>query len=199
MLADKVTEFFVEADDFCLEFEVEIKRHLLESKENNCRFRKSQLSDAEIISILLLFHFGQFSNFKAFYTQYVCVHLIDLFPDLVSYQRFVALKKKVAMTWMMPRKKGLVKYKSISYRLNSSESIKLHRNSRKRLLLQCCFLIVERLWVGLWWRESFKRCQPRIKGGLCHCRDVVKELTLREDLLSFQSITLDHGISIDAE
>ena len=66
MLIETITEFFVEADDFCKEFEVEIRKHLIESKKEGCRIRKSQLSDAEIISILLLFHFGQFTNFKAF-------------------------------------------------------------------------------------------------------------------------------------
>ncbi|MCG8307533.1 MAG: hypothetical protein MI975_09090 [Cytophagales bacterium] len=101
MLRDKVTEFFVEADDFCKEFEFEIRKHLMESKKEGCRIRKSQLSDGEIISILHLFHYGHFTNFKAFYTQYVCVHLMDLFPNLVSYQRFVALKKKVAVPLMM--------------------------------------------------------------------------------------------------
>ena len=116
MLKDKVTEFFVEADDFCKEFEGEIKKHLIESKKAGCRIRKSQLVDSEIISILLLFHHGHFTNFKAFYTQYVCVHLADLFPDLVSYQRFVALKKKVAVPLMMFLKtRGLGKCRGISF------------------------------------------------------------------------------------
>ena len=67
MLKDRVTEFYLQVDDFCQEFEQEIKRHLIESKPVGGRSRKSQLSDSEIISILLLFHFGQFTNFKAFY------------------------------------------------------------------------------------------------------------------------------------
>jgi len=116
MLKDKVIEFFVEVDDFTQEFEVEIKRHLIESKKAGGRLRKSQLSDDEIISILLLFHFGQFTHFKAFYTQYVCVHLGDLFPDLVSYQRCVALKKKVAVPLMRFLKtKALGKCRGISF------------------------------------------------------------------------------------
>ena len=36
MLTDKVTGFFVEADDFCQEFEVEIRKHLIESKKPGC-------------------------------------------------------------------------------------------------------------------------------------------------------------------
>ena len=88
----------------------------MESKKPGSRSRNSQLSDSEIISIFLLFHYGQFTNFKAFYTQYVIPHLSDLFPDLVSYQRFVALKKKVAVPLMMFLKaKGLGKCRGISF------------------------------------------------------------------------------------
>jgi len=106
----------VEVDDFCIDFEAEIVRHLIESKREGSRLRNSQLSDSEIISILILFHYGQFTNFKAFYTRYVCAHLNDLFPDLVSYQRFVALKKKVAVPLMMFLKtRGLGKCRGISF------------------------------------------------------------------------------------
>ena len=35
MLADKVTGFFVEADDFCKEFEVEIRKYLIEPKNQS--------------------------------------------------------------------------------------------------------------------------------------------------------------------
>lgn len=116
MLRDKVTEFFVEADDFCKEFEIEIRKHLIECTKPGSRARESQLSDSEIISILILFHYGQFSNFKSFYTQYVDVHLVDLFPSLVSYQRFVALKRKVAVPLMMFLKtKGLGQCRGISF------------------------------------------------------------------------------------
>ena len=125
MLKDKVIEFFVEVDDFCIAFEAEIAHHLITSKKKGCRLRRSQLSDSEIISILILFHYGQFTNFKAFYTQYACPHLNDLFPDLVSYQRFVALKKKVAVPLMMFLKtNGLGKCRGISfYRFNALESM----------------------------------------------------------------------------
>ena len=63
MLKDKVTEFYVLIDDFCIDFELEIKKYLLESASEGKRNRPSLLSDAEIMSILLLFHYGQFSNF----------------------------------------------------------------------------------------------------------------------------------------
>ena len=154
MLIDKVTEFFVEADDFCQEFEVEIRKHLIASKANGYRLRKSQLSDSEIISILLLFHFGQFNNFKAFYTQYVCAHLTDLFPDLVSYQRFVALKKKVAVPLMMFLKvKGLGKCRGISF--VDSTHLKVCHN--RRIHQHKTFKeVVERGYCSIGWFYGFK-------------------------------------------
>ena len=154
MLRDKVTEIFVEVDDFCKEFEAEIRKHLIESKNTDCRIRKSQLSDSEIISILLLFHYGQFTNFKAFYTQYVYVHLIDLFPDLVSYQRFVALKKKVAVPLMIFLKtKGLGKCRGISF--IDSTHLKVCHN--RRIHQHKTFKeVAERGFCSIGWFFGFK-------------------------------------------
>ena len=101
MLRDKIIEIFVKTDDFCQEFDLQIKQHLLENKRCNSRNRACSLSDAEIISILILFQFGQFTNFKSYYTQYVQPHLSDMFPDLVSYNRFVELQKRVAVPMML--------------------------------------------------------------------------------------------------
>ena len=154
MLRDKVTEFFVEVDDFCKEFEVEIKKHLIDSKKSKSRLRKSQLSDSEIISILLLFHHGQFTNFKAFYTQYVMEHMADLFPGLVSYQRFVALKKKVAVPMMMFLKtKGLGKCRGISF--IDSTHLKVCHN--RRIHQHKTFKeVAERGFCSIGWFYGFK-------------------------------------------
>lgn len=101
MLKDKVIEIFVECDDFCLEFEQEIKSHLIESKTIKSRNRKASLSDSELMTLLITFHFGQFSNLKAFYCFYAQPHLRDCFPNLVSYNRFVELQKRVAVPLML--------------------------------------------------------------------------------------------------
>lgn len=116
MLRDKVTEIFVLVDDFCIDFEIEIKIHLLENPSIRIRDRKSRLSDSEIMSILILFHYGQFSNFKSFYNHYVCAHMKDLFPGLVAYNRFVELQKRVAVPLMLFLKhKGLGNSTGISF------------------------------------------------------------------------------------
>ena len=54
------------------------------------------MSDAEIMVIFILFHFGSFKYFKHYYKEYVCNHLIDLFFHCVYYNRFESWKRKYA-------------------------------------------------------------------------------------------------------
>ena len=101
-IQDKVTEIFVKVDDFCNEFELEFKKQSLPcSNATKKRNRKATLSDSEIITILIAFHGGQFRNFKHFYCQYVCVHLRDCFPNVVSYNRFIELSHRSAVAFML--------------------------------------------------------------------------------------------------
>ncbi len=102
LFSDKVAEIFVKVDDFCNEFELEFKKQALPAPKGvQKRDRKSLLSHSEIITILIAFHGGQFRNFKHFYTQYVCVHLTDCFPNAVSYNRFIELSHRSAIAFMM--------------------------------------------------------------------------------------------------
>ena len=94
MLRDKITEIFVQCDDFCLEFEQELKTHIIENKKVKTRNRKASLSDSELMTLLITFHLGQFSNLKAFYCMYALPHLNDLFPGLVSYIALLSYKKE---------------------------------------------------------------------------------------------------------
>lgn len=116
MLSDKITEIFVSVDDFCIDFEKEIRKHQIIDPLKKSRNRKRSLSDSEIISILILFHTGQFTNFKSFYCYYVQVHLRDCFPNILSYNRFVELIPRVAVPMMLFLKtKCLGKCSGISF------------------------------------------------------------------------------------
>ena len=102
MLQDKIIEIFFHADNFCKEFEKEIRqKQLISSSEKASRKRKAGLSDSEIISIQIAFHSGQFKNFKHFYLNYVSVHLTKDFPGLVSYNRFIELSHRCAIAFML--------------------------------------------------------------------------------------------------
>jgi hypothetical protein len=102
MLADKITEIFVKADDFCNVFKNKFSdKQLLLSCHTGKRNRKAGLCDSETITILIAFHSGQFRNFKHFYLHYVSVHLKNDFPGLVSYNRFVELSHRNAIVFML--------------------------------------------------------------------------------------------------
>src|SRR5215472_15619811 len=60
-------------------------------KAGKQRERAGQLCPSEVMTILIHFHQSHYRTFKAYYTEHVQVHLTSEFPDLVSYQRFVAL------------------------------------------------------------------------------------------------------------
>ena len=55
------------------------------------------MSESEVMTIMILFHQSQYRTFKAFYQQYVSVHLETEFPKRVSYSRFVRLMKRVGI------------------------------------------------------------------------------------------------------
>ena len=93
MLRDKVIAIFVPVDDFGIEFDTFIQSFRLGEGQPK-RNRKASLSDSEIIAILILFHFGSFTNFKHYYNHYVKEHLSDCFPTLVSYNRFIELESR---------------------------------------------------------------------------------------------------------
>jgi len=49
------------------------------------------------MTIGILFQLSGFRNFKTYYTQHICVHLVREFPQLVSYQGFVELQSTEVM------------------------------------------------------------------------------------------------------
>jgi len=98
---DKIIEIFCIADDFCKNFSQEIKKHQIAPKDGKKhRNRSCEMSDSEIMTILLLFHYGTFKNFKHFYLHYIGIHLQEYFPKQLSYNRFVAVEHRVFVPMM---------------------------------------------------------------------------------------------------
>ena len=100
-LISKVTEIYCIADDFCKEYELELNKKALSLSNSppntpKTRNRKGRMSDAEMITILVLFHSTTFRNFKHFYLFYVCREPKEEFPNLLSYTRFVERMPRVA-------------------------------------------------------------------------------------------------------
>jgi hypothetical protein len=89
-----ITETFCIVDDFCKEFEILWKRHLISFEKQSTK-RTSRMSMSEIITILILFHQGGYRNFKCFYLNHICTYLRKDFPNICSYTQFLALQKRV--------------------------------------------------------------------------------------------------------
>lgn len=95
---NKITEIFCYIDEFHKEFEQAQEGHLLEASTRvKKRNRKSSLSNSEVMTIMVLFHSGNFRNLKNFYLFYVKTHLQREFPETVSYNRFVELQQKAVV------------------------------------------------------------------------------------------------------
>lgn len=94
-ISTKIVEIFYFADDFCKEYSSIIKRSQI-AVDNGKKHRNKpcRLSDAEVITIMILFHIGGYRNLKHFYISYVQNHLRSYFPEVVSYSRFVELEQK---------------------------------------------------------------------------------------------------------
>ena len=100
-LISKIMEIYCIADDFCKEYELELNKKALSLSNPSpntpkTRNRKGRMSDAEMITILVLFHSNTFRNFKHFYLFHVCRELKEEFPHLLSYTRFVERMPRVA-------------------------------------------------------------------------------------------------------
>jgi hypothetical protein len=67
------------------------------------------MSDSEIMTVLVLYHFGTFANFKHYYTStslsnhlhYIKIHLKKDFPKALSYNRFVEIQHKVFVQMLL--------------------------------------------------------------------------------------------------
>ena len=85
-LISKVTEIYCIADDFCKEYELELNKKALSLSNpspntTKTRNRKGRMSDAEMITILVMFHSNTFRNSKHFYLFYVCRELKEEYAD----------------------------------------------------------------------------------------------------------------------
>lgn len=93
---DKITYIFCALDEFSKNFDAEAaKGELISSTGSRHRHREASLSDSAIMTILIVFHFGTFANFKHYYLHYIKIHLRREFPNAVSYTRFVELESRV--------------------------------------------------------------------------------------------------------
>jgi len=91
-------ELFCDVDDFFKSFSEKWHKRLL-SEGIVKRLRSNQLSESEIMTIVIHFHQSSYRNFKSYYTKHVLTCLKSEFPNLVSYNRFVELMPRVTISY----------------------------------------------------------------------------------------------------
>lgn len=101
MFEDKITQIFVEVDDFVKDLDhFALKKQLLGDAVTR-RNRKCKLTLSEMMTIYIGFHISSHTNFKKYYTDFIAVHYLHLFPDLVTYERFNQLQSRLFMPMLM--------------------------------------------------------------------------------------------------
>lgn len=101
MFEDKITQFFVDVDDFVIDFDQFAMKWQLLGDSVVRRNRKMNLSLSEMMTIYIGFHISYHTNFKSYYNGFLCEHYRHLFPDLVSYERFNQSQDRLFMPLMM--------------------------------------------------------------------------------------------------
>ena len=76
----KITEIFYSVDEFCKQIEPQFKKKAIGEDGKKRRNRAFEMSDSEIITILILFHLSGYRTLKAFYTQMICKEWRHTFP-----------------------------------------------------------------------------------------------------------------------
>lgn len=87
-----LTTIFYQIDEFCKKFNHQVKKNTL-SAGKNIRNRTIKLTQSEVMTISIWYHFSGYKDFKNYYEKHVLVYLKREFPGLVSYSRFIELRK----------------------------------------------------------------------------------------------------------
>ena len=91
---DKVTEIFCIIDEFDKNLSAELAKNLRLPSHNSdgkrYRNRKGRLSESEIMTILVCYHFGTYCNFKEYYLK-VTIYDITLFLAITSILSYILL------------------------------------------------------------------------------------------------------------
>jgi hypothetical protein len=94
MLLAPIVEIFCDIDEFYKNYAKEFANKLLPLPKGR-RQRKTELSESEMVTIMILFHLSHYRTFKDFYMDCVLGQLSREFPKAVSYPRFVALMPRL--------------------------------------------------------------------------------------------------------
>ena len=101
-----IIQLFCDIDDLFIEYQQKAFQPLQDTEASKKRNRPSKLHKSEVMTILVVFHQSGYSTFKQYYLEHVQKKLRWAFPHLVSYSRFLELKREileVLMTYLATR------------------------------------------------------------------------------------------------
>jgi hypothetical protein len=85
-----LTTIFYHIDEFYKSFQ----QQCLREKDKKSKSIRKTLSLSEIMTIMVYYHHSGYKTFKDYYTKEVTKGLKAAFPNLVSYNRFIEIKKQ---------------------------------------------------------------------------------------------------------
>lgn len=95
-----ITDLFCRIDDFCKALSYDQYSLNDQNQKKPARIQSERLSLSERMTIIVMFHQAGYRNFKTFYQGYILRYFSKEFPDLVSYERFVALMPRALLPLM---------------------------------------------------------------------------------------------------
>lgn len=96
----KLIEVFIVCDDFC-----NVLTHWQAQQGQPVTSRSGQLTDSELLAITIFYHYSGAKCFEYYYRNCVEMQLVSYFPQLITYERFVA-----RMPRLLPRLFVLLKW-----------------------------------------------------------------------------------------
>lgn len=81
----KLIEIFIVCDDFC-----NALTHWQTQQGCLPTTRQGEMSDSEMLTLVVFYHFSGYKCFEYYYRNCVQMHLTSYFPSLLTYERFVA-------------------------------------------------------------------------------------------------------------
>ena len=87
----KLVEIFINSDDFFQEVEKQMMAHCLPYSEGLRTKKKRQMSESEMMTIIIFYHYSGFKCFKWYYNLVIRGLFSSYFPTAFSYSRFIQL------------------------------------------------------------------------------------------------------------
>lgn len=91
----KLVEIYVTCDDFHKEIKNSIDSIALESPIKIQQRRQPRMSESEIMTVIIYYHYSGFRCFKWYYNHVILKIFSSYFPNAVSYNRFIQLMSRV--------------------------------------------------------------------------------------------------------